>query len=71
MKLASNNVKWSASVAGFGMLLRKSDHKGSASYENVIELAQSALGEDENGYRRECVQLMKAANHLDKNTASR
>ncbi|MEQ9187485.1 MAG: von Willebrand factor type A domain-containing protein [Cryomorphaceae bacterium] len=71
LNMASNNLRWSSSVAGFGMLLRKSEHKGSAAYANVIELAESALGKDEEGYRRECLQLMRSAEILDKNTASR
>jgi len=71
LNMASNNLKWSSSVAGFGMLLRKSEQKGDATYENIIELAESALGKDKEGYRRECLQLMRSAEILEKNTASR
>ncbi len=71
LNMASNNLKWSSSVAGFGMLLRKSEQKGNATYENIIELAEAALGKDKEGYRRECLQLMRSAEILEKNTASR
>ncbi|MEZ4721045.1 MAG: VWA domain-containing protein [Flavobacteriales bacterium] len=69
---ASENLRWSASVAQFGMLLRDSEHIGEATYASVIKLAEGATGKDVEGYRRECVQLMKSAELLDKsNTASR
>ena len=69
---ASHNLKWSAAVAGFGMLLRDSDHVSEASYEDIIALAETAIGSDKEGYRRECLQLMKSADLLNKsNTAQR
>jgi Ca-activated chloride channel family protein len=58
-------LKWSASLAQFGMLLRNSEYKGNTSYEGMIDLAQSALGEDSEGYRRECLMLMKNAQAMD------
>ena len=57
----SNNFKFSAAVAGFGMLLRKSEYKGSLLFDEVIELAQDAKGEDKNGYRAEFIRLVDAA----------
>lgn len=66
---ASTNLRWSASAASFGMLLRDSQHKGSANYAATITLAESALGEDNEGYRRECLQLMRSAALLQRSTA--
>ena len=43
------------------MLLRNSKHKGTATYGKVIELANTALGKDENGYRKEFVELVEEA----------
>jgi len=60
----SENFRFSAAVAEFGMLLRNSEFKGAASYEGVRELAKSALGEDEQGYRGEMVRLVEIAEGL-------
>lgn len=60
----SNNFKFAASVAGFGLLLRESKFKGNCSYEMLINLAQQSKGEDKEGYRSEFIQLMKLANQL-------
>lgn len=53
----SDNFQFSAAVAQFGMLLSRSEHRGSASWEEVISLAKSSLGRDEEGYRHEFVRL--------------
>ncbi len=60
----SDNFRFSASVAGFGMLLRNSKHKGNATYESIEELARSAKGEDVNGYRNEFLRLIELAKML-------
>ncbi len=65
-EMTSNNLKWSMAVAGFGMLLRHSKYVRGLDYRSVIESAENSLGED---YRRECLQLMKSAEILDKSTA--
>ncbi|HYG01035.1 MAG TPA: von Willebrand factor type A domain-containing protein [Chryseosolibacter sp.] len=56
----SMNLKWSAAVAGFGMLLRDSDYAGALTYDEVVQLAQSARGKDEEGYRAEFVNMVKS-----------
>jgi Ca-activated chloride channel family protein len=60
----SDNFRFSAAVAGFGMLLRDSEFKGDATYEAIRELARDALGEDETGYRLEFMQLVETADLL-------
>ncbi|MDA3865690.1 MAG: DUF3520 domain-containing protein [Salinivirgaceae bacterium] len=60
----SDNYRFSAAVAGFGMLLRNSEFKGDLTWKSVIEMAQSGKGRDENGYRSEMIQLAKLAKHL-------
>ncbi|MFO7863801.1 MAG: von Willebrand factor type A domain-containing protein [Salinivirgaceae bacterium] len=60
----SDNYRFSAAVAGFGMLLRDSEFKGNLTWQTVIEMAQNAKGTDENGYRSEMIQLVKLAKHL-------
>jgi len=61
---ASQDFRFAAAVAGFGMLLRDSPHKGNASYDMVVELARSATGDDPNGYRTELLRLVKLAKAL-------
>ncbi|GAB5527214.1 MAG: VWA domain-containing protein [Roseivirga sp.] len=61
---SSQNLKWSAAVAGFGMLLRDSDFKGELKYRDVIALARSAKGADDQGYRSELIKLMETAELL-------
>jgi Ca-activated chloride channel family protein len=63
----SNNFRFSAAVAEFGLLLRNSDYKQQSSYSQVIGLAKAATGKDSNGYRAEFIQLVQAATSLAKN----
>lgn len=71
MSKADINLQWSASVAGFGMLLRKSEYAGDLTYDSVIKLARSGMGSDKEGYRSEAIKLMESAELLSKSTASR
>lgn len=63
----SDNFRFAAAVAEFGMLLRKSEFKADASYDNVLLLAKKAKGEDEEGYRAEFIKLVKSAEWLAMN----
>jgi Ca-activated chloride channel family protein len=58
---ASDNFRFAAAVAEFGMLLRKSEFRQSSSYDNAWKLAKDALGNDEEGYRSELLKLVKKA----------
>ena len=55
----TDNFRFSAAVAGFGMLLRNSEFKGSMNYSTVLELARSSRGKDEDGYRSEFIRLVE------------
>ncbi|ARS34556.1 vWA domain-containing protein [Pontibacter actiniarum] len=57
---ASDNLRFAGAVAAFGMLLRDSAFKGTATYAQVLALAQSALGKDAEGYRAEFVRLVES-----------
>jgi Ca-activated chloride channel family protein len=57
----SENLKFAASVASFGMLLRDSKFKGISSFELVLQLAKEAKGKDENGYRAEFIKIAELA----------
>lgn len=56
----SNNFRFAAAVASFGMLLRDSEFKGNATYAQVLELAENAVGHDEEGYRAEFIRLVRS-----------
>ena len=62
----SDNFRFAASVAQFGMLLRNSEFKSGASYSDVISMARKAQGSDEEGYRSEFVRLAENAQMLAK-----
>jgi Ca-activated chloride channel family protein len=60
----SENLRFASAVAEFGLILRDSEFKGSASYANVISRAKAAIGEDNEGYRAEFVQLVRKSQSL-------
>lgn len=58
-KANSKNFMLAVSVAEFGMLLRDSEFKGSASYDHVLLWAKRAKGEDTYGYIAEFISLVE------------
>ena len=56
---ASENMRFATAVAGFGLLMKDSEYKGTASKAMIIDLAKSALSYDPNGYRTEFIDLIK------------
>ena len=56
----SENFRWSASVAAFGMLLRESEFVNGFTYDQILSMAQSARGSDEEGYRVEFINMVKS-----------
>ena len=54
-------LRFAAAVAGFGMLLRDSEHCGDLELEDVLALASSAIGPDEDGTRSEFLQIVRQA----------
>ena len=61
---SSDNFRFSAAVAEFGMVLRSSKFKGTSTFESAIELAKNSKGTDEEGYRAEFIKMMKTASLL-------
>jgi Ca-activated chloride channel family protein len=61
---ASENLKFAAAVAEFGMILRNSEFKGNATLESSINLASRARGEDEDGYRAELIRIMNTVKDM-------
>lgn len=60
-KKTSDNFRFSAAVAGFGLILRKSDYNKTLDLETVRTLALQAKGKDEYGYRAEFIRLVELA----------
>jgi len=61
---SSDEFKFSAAVASFGLLLRDSSYKGTLSWETVRRLALDGKGSDTLGYRGEFLQLIDKARGL-------
>jgi secreted protein with Ig-like and vWFA domain len=61
---SSEEYKFSAAVAGFGLLLRDSAYQGTLSWETVRRLALDGKGADKLGYRGEFLQLIDKARGL-------
>ena len=61
---ASADFKFAAAVAEFGMILRDSPHKGSATLADVIALAEAGSETDTGGYRAEFIELVRKAGKL-------
>jgi Ca-activated chloride channel family protein len=66
----TNNFRFSAAVAEFGMLLRQSNFRQNSSFDQVIRNAQNATGTDNEGYRSEFIKLAKSAKLLAKDLLS-
>ncbi|OLP15864.1 hypothetical protein BST81_23860 [Leptolyngbya sp. 'hensonii'] len=60
----SPNLRFSAAVAAFGMILRDSPYKGTATLDNVLQLAQQSQGTDLDGYRAEFIRLVEKSKTL-------
>ncbi len=63
----SDDVRFSAAIAGFGQLLRDGRYLGAWSFDAAIALANDAKGDDPFGYRGEAVTLMRLAEALSQN----
>ena len=55
----TENFRFAAAVAAFGMLLRDSEFKGQASYASVLQLANNARTSDIDGYKKEFVGMVE------------
>jgi Ca-activated chloride channel homolog len=61
---ASPDFQFQQAVAEFGLLLKNSSYKGSASFSDAIAAARASLGSDPDGYRAEFLRLAAAAQSL-------
>ncbi len=64
------DLRFSIAVAQFGLLLRQSKFIETGSYQNVVEIAQNARGEDLEGYRAEFIRLVKSVKEMEASMVS-
>ncbi|MBM96124.1 MAG: hypothetical protein CMI09_09815 [Oceanospirillaceae bacterium] len=64
LNASSDDFRFAASVAEFGLLLRDSQYKGNASFDQVLTLGKQAKGKDDEGYRAEFLHLVESAQLL-------
>lgn len=56
---SSENMRFAASIAGFGLLMKQSQYKGTANKQMVLELGNTSTSFDPHNYRKEFLQLVK------------
>jgi Ca-activated chloride channel homolog len=57
----SVDFRFAAAVAAFGMLLRDSDYRGTATYQNALRSAEGSLRDKKDAYREEFARLVRVA----------
>ena len=55
---ASGDFKFAAAVAGYGMVLRESEHKGTLNLDKVRKMAEEGRGSDSHGLRQEFIDMV-------------
>jgi Ca-activated chloride channel homolog len=65
---AGANIGFAAAVAEFGMALRRSEHRGTATFLDAAALARQHRGRDDSGYRAEFIRLTELADALSRQT---
>ncbi len=63
-EILPENLAFAAAVAQFGMVLRDSENKGTATFDSVIALARSSMGQDSDPYRKEFLELVQEAQRI-------
>lgn len=61
---ASDNFRFAAAVAEYGMILRSSEYLEEGSIDDVLKIARNARGGDEEGYRGEFIRLVTTSSSL-------
>jgi Ca-activated chloride channel family protein len=61
---SSVDLRFAAAVASFGMILRDSPYKGTATFDSTLRIAEDSLGPDRSAYRREFMQLIQRARQI-------
>ncbi|MEB3342118.1 von Willebrand factor type A domain-containing protein [Okeania sp.] len=61
---ASNDFKFAAAVAEYGMILRDSEYKSEANFNQVLKLANESKSLDLEGYRSEFINMVESSQKL-------
>jgi hypothetical protein len=61
---ASTDFRFAAAVASFGMILRDSSYKGSATFDSTLAIVRDNMGSDLNGDRHEFMRFVQRARQL-------
>jgi Ca-activated chloride channel family protein len=64
LEATSNDFRFAAAVADFGLILKDSQYKGNANFDQVLKLAKDAQGVDLSGYRTEFIRLVETTKYL-------
>ncbi|WP_456386008.1 vWA domain-containing protein [Profundibacter sp.] len=64
MGTATDDIRFSAAIAGYGQLLSNGKYLQDWGYNELITLANETKGEDAYGYRSEAIKLMRLAKSL-------
>ncbi len=67
----AKDIQFSTSVAAFGQKLRGITYTDGYSYDEILSLAKSSLGDDKYGYRSEFLGLVRLANSLEQSKTPR
>lgn len=60
----SDNFRFAAAVAEYGMILRSSEYLEQGSIGDVLEMARGARGDDDEGYRGEFIKIVRTTESL-------
>ena len=60
----TGDFRFATAVAAFGLVLRESEYRGTATLDQVLQLARGAEGRDPDGERAEFVRLVESARLL-------
>ena len=60
----NDDIRFSLAVAEFGLILRESEYLQDGTLTDVINLASSAKGKDEEGYQAEFIRLAKSVKEM-------
>jgi Ca-activated chloride channel family protein len=60
----SDDLRFAASVAGFGQMLQGGTFMGDWGYDDALQLARNSRGDDPHGYRSEFIHLIELAQSL-------
>lgn len=61
---ASENLRFASAVASFALILRDSEYKGDATYNDVINWVQNANSFNPNNYKADLIDLINIAKNL-------